>query len=233
MERLFSVKLRLACLLARRLIAGRRVRTKFKGMKILVSRGVFNPKWGFSTAALIELLSRRKNEIYRKRIADAGTGCGAVLVALGVMRASNWLVGCDIDISSLKDAVENSKANLVYGYVDLVACDWLSAFRRESFDVVVSNPPYLPLEPSDEREKTIFAGVGARELLRLVESAYTALRRHGFLFFTVSSLTPFERIRERLVDLGFTYARTPVTRTFFDKIFVVEAQLIVKDSTKR
>ncbi len=76
-------------------------------------------------------------------ILDVGTGTGAILVALLAALPSATGVAVDIDPEALAVAARNAARHGIRDRVSLVQSDWLSAVEGR-FDVVVSNPPYIP-----------------------------------------------------------------------------------------
>ncbi|NRB40153.1 MAG: peptide chain release factor N(5)-glutamine methyltransferase [Pseudomonadales bacterium] len=77
---------------------------------------------------------------------DAGTGTGAIAVALASERPSWQIFASDYSAAALAVAAENISANKVA--VNLCRGDWLQALAAQSLDVLVSNPPYIP--PDDK-----------------------------------------------------------------------------------
>lgn len=75
------------------------------------------------------------------RIADLGTGCGAILLALLTELPNAFGVGTDVSTDALCVARDNAR-RLGFARVQFVACD-LAAALRGPFDLVVSNPPYI------------------------------------------------------------------------------------------
>jgi release factor glutamine methyltransferase len=75
------------------------------------------------------------------RIADLGTGSGAILLALLGELPQAFGVGTDISVAALRVARDNA-ARLRLARAQFVACD-LAAALRAPFDVIVSNPPYI------------------------------------------------------------------------------------------
>ena len=75
---------------------------------------------------------------------DLGTGSGAILLATLAERAGARGVGTDISTEALAVARENA-ANLdLDTRCDFIRTEWATGFGDHSFDVVVSNPPYIP-----------------------------------------------------------------------------------------
>ncbi len=77
------------------------------------------------------------------RILDLGTGSGAILLALLAERPAAKGLGVDISEEALAVARENA-ANLgLAGRAALLRGDWTAGLEPASFDLVVSNPPYI------------------------------------------------------------------------------------------
>ena len=123
-----------------------------------------------------------------RRILDVGTGSGAIAVTL--QRETHAAVyGTDISAAALAVAAENARR--LGARVDFMRCDLMSAVGGGSMDVIVSNPPYVPLgdraglqrEVRDhEPEAALFAGPTGFEIYqRLVSDAERVLRLGGWL----------------------------------------------------
>ena len=78
------------------------------------------------------------------RILDLGVGSGAILLALLAERPAARGLGVDISEEALAVARENA-ANLgLAARAALLRGDWTAGLEPASFDLVVSNPPYIP-----------------------------------------------------------------------------------------
>jgi len=80
----------------------------------------------------------------RFKVLDLGVGSGAILLAILGERPAAIGLGVDLSEEALAVARENA-ANLgLAGRVALLRDDWTAGLEPESFDLVVSNPPYIP-----------------------------------------------------------------------------------------
>ncbi len=78
------------------------------------------------------------------RVLDLGTGSGAILLAVLAERPAAKGLGVDISEDALAVARENA-ANLgLAGRTALLRGDWTAGLETDGFDLVVSNPPYIP-----------------------------------------------------------------------------------------
>ena len=77
------------------------------------------------------------------RILDLGTGSGAIIVALLLALPEARGVAVDIDPAALRVAARNARRFGVEQRLQLIETSWLGGVSG-SFDLIVSNPPYIP-----------------------------------------------------------------------------------------
>jgi release factor glutamine methyltransferase len=83
-----------------------------------------------------------------RRVLDLGTGTGAIVLALANEKKSWRCIGVDKEIAAVELA-EKNRTYLKLDNVKILQSDWFAALAvEESFDVIVSNPPYI--DPNDE-----------------------------------------------------------------------------------
>jgi release factor glutamine methyltransferase len=109
-------------------------------LKISPATLVPRPETETVVEAALEAIER-KGARARLRIADLGTGCGAILLALLGKLPQAFGVGSDISVAALRVARDNA-ARLRLARAQFVACD-MAAGLRAPFDLIVSNPPYI------------------------------------------------------------------------------------------
>jgi protein-(glutamine-N5) methyltransferase, release factor-specific len=122
------------------------------------------------------------------RVVDVGCGSGAIAVTLQLEKGCQV---CATDISFPALSVASANALRLGAKVEFVHTDLLSAFADSTFDVVISNPPYiadsdragLQKEVRDhEPALALFAGPTGNEVYeKLTREAARVLRPHGAL----------------------------------------------------
>lgn len=80
-----------------------------------------------------------------RRVLDLGTGTGALLLAVLAECPGAWGVGVDLAPAAARLAARNAAANGLADRACFVAADW-DAPLAGPFDLVLSNPPYIPSE---------------------------------------------------------------------------------------
>jgi release factor glutamine methyltransferase len=86
------------------------------------------------------------------RVVDVGCGSGAIAVSIALeSRADVWAV--DISLGALRVASGNAKK--LGAMVQFAAGDLLACVAPASFDMVVSNPPYVGLQEADGMQREV------------------------------------------------------------------------------
>ena len=95
------------------------------------------------TETLVEWALRQFPDGRAFSMLDLGVGSGAILLSILAERAAAKGLGVDVSEEALAVARENA-ANLgLAGQVALLRGDWTRGLGDDSFDLVVSNPPYI------------------------------------------------------------------------------------------
>jgi release factor glutamine methyltransferase len=81
-----------------------------------------------------------------RRILDLGTGSGAIVIALASQRPLHRYFASDRSIQALRVAQRNARRHALDKKIQFFAADWMTALKPKAsaFDMIVSNPPYIP-----------------------------------------------------------------------------------------
>ncbi len=188
-------------------ILGRR---EFWGLEFRVTPDVLDPRPDTETLVAAALALRPQLAGRPARILDLGTGSGCILLSI----LNEWPeasgLGIDVSGAAVAVAAENAARLKLEARATFRAESWAEA-RNESFDVIVSNPPYIPdqelaaLAPEVMFDPALALRGGAdglaayRELLPHCRRGLTA-SGHVIVETGAGQSAPVERL---LVDNGF------------------------------
>ncbi len=117
-------------------LVGRRA---FFGLDLVVASGVLIPRP--ETELLVERALDFIGARAAPRVLDAGTGSGAVALAIKAQCPGAQVIA--IDQSEVALAIARDNARRLGLDVTFLASDWLAGVRAHQFDCIVSNPPYI------------------------------------------------------------------------------------------
>lgn len=195
------------------------IRLRCHGTPVAYITGIrefWSLSFNVSTATLIprpdtELLVERTLKLIHQdqscTVADIGTGCGTIALALAHEHPITRIVATDISTEALTVARHNAES-LNISNVEFRHGDLLSPLEDKSCDIIVSNPPYVcendsHLDKGDvafEPRSALVGGLDGLDYIRLLASDSPAkLKSHGWL----------------LVEHGFDQAKE--VRTIFEQ----------------
>jgi release factor glutamine methyltransferase len=160
---------------------------EFWSLDLAVTPDVLIPR--HETELLVELALARIPEDRDMRIADLGTGSGAIALAIARDRPRARVLATDASVAALDVARDNAR-RLGIGNVSFAIGDWCAPLGADRFDLIVSNPPYIEnddphLGEGDVRfepSSALVAGVdGLDAIRRIVIEARDHLVERGSL----------------------------------------------------
>jgi release factor glutamine methyltransferase len=178
---------------------------EFWGMDLIVSPAVLipRPETEHLIEAVLEIAGSRRPAL---RIADIGTGSGAIALALAKEFPQAEIHATDISAPTLEIARANAARHQLADRIQFHQTDLLAGLNPP-FDFIVSNPPYVGESEEDqvqlevrkfEPRNAVFAGATGLEVIeRLIPQAQAALKPGGWLLMEISG-TIAERVRELL-----------------------------------
>jgi release factor glutamine methyltransferase len=116
----------------------------FLDMKLVVNKNVLIPRP--ETEELVRLVVQN-NSKSSPRILDIGTGSGCIALALKKLIPGAFVTAIDVSEDALSIARKN--AEVLELDIDFLNLDILSSTPEGTFDIIVSNPPYIPISEKD------------------------------------------------------------------------------------
>jgi release factor glutamine methyltransferase len=185
-------------------------RREFWSLQLAVSPEVLVPRP--ETELLVER-ALALGPTARARVADLGTGSGAIALALAHERPQWQLIATDLSAAGLAVARANAAA-LGFTHIEFRLGDWYAPLSGERFDLLLSNPPYVAAEDPalevlrHEPRLALTPGKDAFAALRaLVRGAAQHLAERGWLLLEHGA-TQAAELRAALVLAGFRHVRS-------------------------
>jgi release factor glutamine methyltransferase len=169
-----------------------------------------------------------------RAVLELGAGSGAVSLAVASERPHHRYFMSDISTEALRVASENAKRHKLERRIRFLAGDWFSPFglRNAAFDVIVSNPPYIPtralslLQEEISRYEPILALDGGEDGLfpirSILEGGASFLKKGGSLVLEIGDGQENE-IRG-IIDRFHCYAHVTFKEDYSGKSRVVQME---------
>lgn len=126
--------------------------TSFRGLKIEVGPGVLIPRP--ETEQLVEAaIKNLKNN--SNKILDLCTGSGCIACSFANEFSDVKIIGTDISEEALTYAKMNIKKHHFEDKIELIKCNMADEIYDKDFDLVISNPPYVPTYVYEALDKEV------------------------------------------------------------------------------
>ncbi len=167
------------------------------------------------TELLVEIALERIPASADFQIADLGTGSGAIALALASERPHARILASDASAAALAVASANAK-RLEISNVEFAEGDWCAALGSRTFDLIVSNPPYIAADDEHlaqgdlryEPASALASGAdGLNAIRRIVTDARGFLKQGGWLLLE-HGFDQAEQVRQILEAHGFSEIRS-------------------------
>ncbi len=186
---------------------------EFYGLKLKVTPDTLIPRP--DTEALVEAALDKIPQNKKIQVLDLGTGTGAIALAIAHNRPHALLTALDASDTALKIAQENAK-NLAITNIEFLQSNWFSELQNQTFDVIVSNPPYIAqndvhLMQGDlrfEPASALASGAdGLDDIKQIIANAQNRLTPHGCLLLE-HGYNQAEEVATLLKQSGFCEIET-------------------------
>ncbi len=183
----------------------------FMGMEFKVTPATLIPRQ--ETSQLVDRIVDDMRGVTDARVLDIGTGSGCIAIALSRALKFAEVEGIDISDAALAVARENAKNLRTKVYFE--HADALNLVSKpDTYDVIVSNPPYIAESERADMEARVYAYEPESALFvpdnnplifykAIAEFAIESLRQKGRLYFEINPIFT-NRLREMLSAIGFS-----------------------------
>lgn len=185
--------------------------TFFYGLDIVVNNNVLIPRP--ETEELVNHIISDFSDDSTASVLDIGTGSGCILLALKSKLSNLSCLGIDLSEKAIEMAKNN--AQILQIPVEFKVQDVFDkSFSKKGYDILVSNPPYIPLNEKSlmaknvvdyEPHNALFVSDSdpLRFYYRIAELGKSILNKNGKIYFEIHEKFG-EQVVNLLSDLGYT-----------------------------
>jgi release factor glutamine methyltransferase len=157
-----------------------------------------------------------------RRALEIGIGSGLLLSILE--KNFSFVAGSDIDLQALQHCRQQQT---ISSNALLVCCDAGSAFGIGKFDLIVSNPPYLPNDDCyNIRDPTVHGGpTGIETTVHFINSALPLLAGNGKMLIVISSFADSETLDNVVVENKLRMKVVKEKRLFYETLSIIELSI--------
>lgn len=167
------------------------------------------------TELLVECTLARIPDETPARIADLGTGSGAIALAIASERPRALVIATDTSSAAL-DVAKRNAARHDIAHVEFRCGDWFAPLRGERFDIIASNPPYIPqgdlhLGQGDlrfEPHAALASGADGLDAIRTIAGQARAHLTSGGWLLLEHGWDQGDAVRTLLICAGFVDVET-------------------------
>ncbi len=169
---------------------------EFYNLRFAVSPAVLIPRP--ETEILVLEAIRLMKPLTAPKIADVGTGSGAIAITLGKHLPQARIAAIDVSEEALKIAQKNAQTHRVLERINFVQGDLFTSLPAEArFDLIASNPPYIATQDWDTLPATVAkfeprlaleGGPGGLQVItQLIEQSKARLVPQGYLLLEIGA----------------------------------------------
>lgn len=178
-------------------------RQEFYGLDFEVNRNVLIPRP--ETELMVETAIKILRAKNGSKFCEVGIGSGCIAVSILHIVKTARAIGLDISPEALKVAAGNAATHEVLNRLELKISDVFEVLKDEKFDLIVSNPPYIPnkdvgdLQAEVRDFEPVIALTDGKDGLSIIEKiiveAPQLLNANGFLLLEIG-FAQADKVRE-------------------------------------
>jgi HemK-related putative methylase len=179
------------------------------------------------TFALIDAIQL---DTHHRFVVELGGGSGIITVVLAKRYPNIKFLVTDISFKATKTIAKNIKLNEIKNQIDLICMDKLEATSHLNPDVIIWNPPYLPIDDQTDNlkalEKLMLIGgnKGIEQTHQLIQ--YLNSQNRSVVLYTIfSSVGVSENTFNQIRKEGIEIEICDEISLFFEKLYLVKVKI--------
>jgi release factor glutamine methyltransferase len=188
----------------------------YKGLQLIVLKGVFHPGLFFSTRILLNYL--QQFNLDGNSLLELGAGTG--LISIYAAKQKAFATASDISELSIINIKRNAEANKVE--VRIIHSNLFEKIACSKFDFVVINPPYYKREPKTDDEFAWYCGEHSEYFVKLFNQLEEYIHEQSKIIMVLSDECDIEEIKSLAKKNEFEMVMKKKYFRFWETNFVFE-----------
>lgn len=198
---------------------------EFYGREFIVNDFVLDPRP--DSELIIDVVKENFSKDEDIKILDLGTGSGCLIITLLLELGNSRGLGLDISEKAIQVASLNAGKYSLDNRLSLVVSNWLESININSFNVIISNPPYIPnnqiseLAPEVKDFDPILALDGGDDGLRCYENILSQLNDNELNLQSMIMMELFSDNKNKVIDsfvkYGFKKEKIEIRKDYNNK----------------
>ena len=148
------------------------------------------------TEELVSKIINLEKANKKLKILEIGSGSGCISITLKKELINPFITAIDISKSAIKIAENN--ANILNADINFLCKDFFHYSTKEKFDIIISNPPYIPLKDKKFVDKLVYKNepynalfVGSDPLIfykKILNFSINYLNKNGRVYFEINNI---------------------------------------------
>ena len=182
---------------------------EFYGREFIVNDFVLDPRP--DSELIIDVVKENFSKDEDIKILDLGTGSGCLIITLLLELGNSRGLGLDISEKAIQVASLNAGKYSLDNRLSLVVSNWLESVNINSFNVIISNPPYIPnnqiseLAPEVKDFDPILALDGGDDGLRCYENILSQLNDNELNLKSMIMMELFSENKNKVIESFIKY----------------------------
>ncbi len=162
----------------------------YKGIKVLVKKGVFHPAFFYSTKFILRSIEQL--DFNNKKVLELGAGSG--LISLHLAKRNALVTAIDINPSSIESIKESAKLNSLN--ITVFVSDLFTEVPKQPFDYIIINPPYFRGEAKNIEQQAWYAGKNLEYFKKLFSTLGNFINSDSVVLMSLSEDCEINKIKE-------------------------------------
>ena len=190
----------------------------YKGIALEIPPAVFHPGFFYSTKILLRYLKHK--QLLQKTFLELGAGSG--LISIYAAQKGAHVTATDINPVAIDCIRKNARLNHVS--FSIINSDLFKQIPRQSFDMVVINPPYYKKDPVSNVDYAWYCGENGEYFENLFKDLEKYMHEHTEVFMVLCDGCDMQMIHQFAIQNGFTMHSVYTKNTIVEKNFVFKIE---------